>query len=56
MREENRTKVPEYLDIDQVFASYVQRGLWQQVEEVITKNYYMGLDGLVYVYKITKPQ
>ena len=52
LRDEVRRTVPEYIHLDRTFADYVARGMWRKVSETITKNYYMGLNGVVFVFLV----
>ena len=52
LRDKVRQTVAEYTDLDRTFAAYVRRGMWEKVSEAITENYYMGLDGVVFVFRV----
>ncbi|KAK2172822.1 hypothetical protein NP493_926g02040 [Ridgeia piscesae] len=52
LRDEVRQTVTEYTDLDRTFAAYVRRGMWEKVSETITENYYMGRDGVVFVFRV----
>ncbi|KAI0209001.1 hypothetical protein LSAT2_006306 [Lamellibrachia satsuma] len=52
LRDDVRRTVSEYIDLNRTFADYVACGMWEKVSETITENYYMGLDGVVFVFRV----
>ena len=55
MREENRRKVEAYMNFDEYLHGLEKQGLWEKVSEEIRDKYYMDYQGLVNVWRVTKP-
>ena len=51
-REETRKKVEEYKHYDEYMRDLEAKGLWEYVVEDVKPNYYMGLEGLVNVWRV----
>ena len=54
MREEHRRKLADYKHMDEYLHQLEERGLWVKVAEYITPKYYMDLEGLTLVHRVTK--
>ena len=52
LREEVRLHYKGFQSMDQVFGEYEKQGIWIKVVENITPNYYEGINGLNFIYKV----